>query len=108
MSKSNDLTAAIITHMNYSGFFVWRNNTVGIYDPVKKVFRKKRSQLNGISDIIGFRKKDGKFVGIEIKIGYDKMSDEQIYFQEQVLLGNGLFFIAKDFDSYLNWVKNEQ
>ena len=108
MSKSNDLTTAIITYMNYSGFFVWRNNTVGIYDPAKKVFRKNKNQLNGVSDIIGFRKKDCKFVAIEVKIGYDKMRESQLLFQQRVVESNGLFFIAKDFDSFIKWIKENE
>ena len=36
--------------------------------------------IKGVPDIIGFRLSDGKFVGIEIKINKDKMSDDQTKF----------------------------
>lgn len=45
----------------------WKVDTVGVFDPTKKVFRLKRSKFRhkGISDIIGFYY--GKFVAFEVK-----------------------------------------
>ena len=103
MGNANSLTTAIVVYCNYNGFVVWRNNIVGIYDPVKKVFRKNKSQKLGVSDIIGFRKSDGKFIAIEVKIGKDKKSVSQNMFKEEVEAGNALFFEAKDFDSFKKW-----
>ena len=49
------------------GFTAWQIDTTGIYDPVKKTFRRKTSKfrVKGVSDIIGFY--NGKFWAIEVK-----------------------------------------
>ena len=100
--NANSLTNAIVDYLNHKGYVVWRSNTVGIYDPVKKIYRKNPKTRKGISDICGFSKEDGKFIGIEIKVGYDKLSQDQIYFREDVLSAGGIYIVAHDLDSFMN------
>ena len=50
MSKANDLTKSIVTFLNLSGWKVWRQNNVGIFDTKKNVFRSGNN-LKGVSDI---------------------------------------------------------
>lgn len=47
--------------------FAWKNNTTGVYDPIKKIFRKPKSKflINGVSDIIGVYK--GRPLFLEVK-----------------------------------------
>lgn len=96
-SEANRLTTAIINYLGYKGIFAWRNNNTGVYDPVKKVFRRNPAQLNGVSDIIGVAP-NGKFIGVEVKIGSDKQSDFQKRFEAEIKERNGVYLVAKNLD----------
>ena len=56
MSLANQLTVQTLKALSLKGYHVWRQNNGGVYDPVKKVFRRN-SSTPGVSDIIGFHKK---------------------------------------------------
>lgn len=99
-TTTNSTTGAILLYLNSMGHFVWRNNTTGVYDPVKKLFRKPKGQLNGVADIIGMSS-DGRFLSVEIKTGRDKQSDSQLHFEDLVNSHNGIYIVAKNFDDFL-------
>jgi hypothetical protein len=99
--NANDTTTAIITYLNYNGFHVWRNNTHGVYDVKKQVFRKLQYQQRGVSDIIGYRKEDAKFIAIEVKIGTDRLSEEQEGFLIGLKESTGISMVAHSFDDFL-------
>lgn len=44
----------------------------------------------GGGDLLGWRMRDGKFVSVEVKIGYDKSDEDQLKWRRWVLAGNGL------------------
>jgi len=50
-----------------NGCTFWKINTVGVFDPVRKVYRKPKSKWNtkGVPDIIGFF--NGEFFAFEVK-----------------------------------------
>lgn len=96
-----DTIASIVTYLNYSGWHCWRNNTYGIYDQAKQVYRKLQYQQKGVADIIGFHKQTAQFIAIEIKIGTDTTSPEQEEFLTQLKTSNGFAFIAHSFDDFL-------
>jgi len=82
-STANQITAAAILWLNLNGFKAWRNNSNGVWDPVKKVFRKNKAILKGVSDVCGFCKTTGRALFIEVKAGRDKLSPEQTVFLEE-------------------------
>ena len=47
----------------------------------------------------------GRSVKIEVKIQGDKQGAAQRTYQSQVEASGGLYFIAKDFQSFYNWYK---
>jgi len=47
----------------------------------------------------------GKAVKIEVKIGKDKLSPAQIKHLEDIAKAGGLYFVAKDMESFINWYK---
>lgn len=98
MSRANDLTHSAINYLKHKGFFVWRNNTVGVYDAQKKVYRANPYTLKGVPDVIGFRNADGLFVGVEIKIGADKLSVEQDEFLSKLQAAGGIGIAIKSID----------
>ena len=48
----------------------------------------------------------GRSVKIEVKIGKDKQSDAQKAYQADVEKAMGIYYIAKDFDTFYEWYKN--
>ena len=101
MTATNSLTTAIINYLNASHHFAWRNNTTGVYDPTKKIFRKHHG-LKGIADILGIHRDTGKIICIEVKTGKDKMSEWQKSFQSEINNRGGIYIIAKKLDDVIN------
>lgn len=104
-SNANSLTKSIVTYMNINGYKVWRNNNTGVYDPGIKAFRKNPNNLKGVSDVIGFRKGDGRFIAIEVKVGKDRISPEQAVFIEEVKKAGGVSLVARSLDTFIEEVK---
>ena len=96
-SVTNALTTAILRFLLDEGVYAWRNNTTGIYDPSRGHFRT--ASKKGVSDIIAIDR--GHFIGIEIKTGKDRLSDEQKGFKENVEHAGGTIFVVHTFDDFL-------
>ena len=94
---ANALTKHALKMLDLSGFYVWRQNNGGVYDPTKKVFRRN-SSTPGISDILGFHRKTGKFIAVEIKAGKDVLSPYQVNFLDQVHKSGGYSFVVRNLD----------
>ena len=45
----------------------------------------------------------GKAVKIEVKIGKDKLSEAQKKHLEDIARAGGMYFVARDMDSFVNW-----
>lgn len=100
MTRTNSLTQAIIRCANYSGWKCWRNNNGAVYSVKQKTFRKNPTTLLGISDLIGFRRRDGKFIAVEIKTGKDKLSSHQINFLADVRAAGGIAIVAHTYEEF--------
>ena len=98
---TNALTKAITDYLNLNGFIVWRQNTVGIFDRKKNVFRKNPALRTGIPDIIGYRKSDARFIGIEIKTGTDRLTEKQLAFLKSLKQAGGIALVVSSFDEFL-------
>ena len=96
MSKANDLTHQIIKHIFEWGGFAWRSNTVGIFDPTRKIYRTAAKK--GVSDVIGVIR--GRFLAVEVKIGKDRLSPEQEGFILSVRHAGGNAFVVHTFDEF--------
>ena len=102
-TTANDLTKTIIWDMYHvRGGVAYRINNGAVYDVKRKVYRKG-VQRKGIPDIIGII--DGKFYGIEVKIGKDRQSAEQKEIEKEINDSGGVYFIAKSYDDYLSKIK---
>ena len=67
--NEKEIENLILEWLNHSGKgFFWKNQSTGVYDPSKKVFRKSYNKyhIKGVSDILGVSK-SGKFIAIEVK-----------------------------------------
>jgi hypothetical protein len=112
-STANGLTRAIVTWLELNGHWASRITTTGRYiggsqhtnvigqiklSPGKWIPGTTR---RGTSDIHAVVK--GRHVSIEVKIGKDRMSEDQIKTKESIEKSGGVYFIAKDFDSFLKF-----
>ena len=61
----------------------------------------KSNMTRGTADIHAIIK--GKAVKIEVKIGKDSQSIWQKAYQKEVEMAGGIYYIAKDFDSFYEW-----
>jgi hypothetical protein len=131
-ATANQLTGTALTYLAVHGWEVWRNNTVGIFDvdiaaekivrmgqsssgpevkrlAIKKTlrtcYRKSHDRL-GASDIIGFNKKTGRFIAIEIKAGTDKLSPAQSFFLDQVKKSGGVAGVVRSFEDLVNLISH--
>lgn len=91
----------ILEVLLFKGIFVFPIDSVGIYDPIKKCYRKKNSKfhLRGVSDILGIHR--GRFIAIEVKSKTGRPSPEQISFLDQVNSRGGLGIIARSVDDVI-------
>jgi len=94
-SASNSLTDAVIKLFQVNGGNAWRINTMGIYDKEKGSYRTS-GMKKGLPDVIGIYR--GRFIGVEVKIGYDKQSEDQKKREVEINAAGGKYFIAKTFD----------
>ena len=89
---------AILDYLNLCPGVYWRNNSTGVYDPVKKCFRRtSKFHRNGIADILGIRS-DGTFVAIEVKTEKGRLTDNQKSFLKDIEDNNGVAFVARSIE----------
>jgi len=99
-TTANELTKTIIWDMYHvRGGVAYRINNGAVYDVKKKVYRKG-VQRKGVPDIIGII--DGRFFGVEVKIGADRQSADQKEIEREINDAGGVYFVAKSYDDYLN------
>jgi hypothetical protein len=110
-STANGLTRAICDYINYNGYQAERINTMGTAREKKTTAGKvigvtwtKGTSTAGSADISATIK--GRSVKIEVKIGKDRQSDAQKRYQENIEKAGGIYIIAKDFDSFVEWYEN--
>jgi len=98
---ANSLTQAIIKFIDMSGGWATRISTEGRY--IEALGRRIPSSVKkGTADIHAVYK--GRHLSIEVKIGKDRQSDAQKAVQQLVEKAGGLYFIAKDFTSFHQWI----
>ena len=89
---------AILDYLTFLPGMYFKNNSVGIYDPVKKVHRKpSKYHRNGVSDILGCDG-NGSFVAIEVKTKKGRLSENQKQFIKEVNENGGIAFVARSVD----------
>lgn len=100
--SANGLTRCVVDFIRYNGGQAERINTTGIPEQrgCRIVWRKSNS-TKGSADISATI--DGRSVKIEVKIGPDRQSEAQRRYQAAIERAGGLYFIAKDFTSFVEW-----
>lgn len=111
---ANGLTRCIIRYLWLKGWQSERVNTMGRPVDARKTFDVagcqrqvgtlrwgKSTSTPGSADISATIA--GRSVKIEVKIGLDRQSEAQRRYQATVERAGGLYFIAKDFESFIEW-----
>lgn len=97
--SANVITKRVITAINMQPKCVaYRINNVGIWDEKKQVYRRANTQ-KGIFDVSATIK--GRSAWFEIKAGYDKPSQDQMIFQQEVRAAGGIAEFVKSTDEFL-------
>jgi len=86
----------ILHYLFKRGIFAWKNQSVGIFDPVKRIYRKNTNpfHIKGVSDILGILS-DGRLLAIEVKTPTGRASPEQQMFIQKIKDRGGLAFVAR-------------
>jgi hypothetical protein len=97
-SKEKPIENQILTWLRLKGVFAWKNQSTGIFDPRKGIFRKSNNpfHINGVSDILGVW--HGRPLAIEVKSETGRVSDAQKEFITRFREAGGIAFIARSIE----------
>jgi hypothetical protein len=102
-STANGLTRCIIDFIKLRGGQAERVSIMG--RPIKQANGNymfgKSHMTKGTADISATI--CGRSVKIEVKIGADRQSDAQRKYQADIERAGGMYYIAKDFESFVEW-----
>lgn len=86
----------ILHYLYKKKIFAWKNQSTGVFDPVKRIYRKSNNafHIKGTSDILGILP-DGRFLAIEVKSATGRLSEEQKFFIFQINANGGKAFMAR-------------
>jgi len=109
-TTANGLTQCIISYLELLGGWASRISSAGRYiqgvEVVDVIGRRQRTRgrwipgttRTGTPDIIG--NLNGLFLGIEVKIGRDRLSDKQMLVQNKIQESGGLYIVARNFAQF--------
>lgn len=106
--KEKDIENAILDYLKLQGFYFFKVNNTGVFDPKRKVFRKKhRHDIAGKSDIMGVV--NGRFVAIEVKEPNKKKNTSQAQrdFLSNINYHGGFGFVATSISEVVNEFKGQ-
>lgn len=99
---------SICSYLKLKNVFFFIHDSVGIYDPIKKIYRTNISpyRVKGVADILGIYK--GKFLAIEVKAPKSYPTQEQKAFIEKVKSEGGIAFIARSIEDVKRELEGEK
>lgn len=101
-SNANGLTSCIIDWITLNGGSATRINCTGLVRKINGVTKYVHgSTRRGTADIHACIK--GRHCSIEVKIGADIMTEYQYKEQARIRAAGGLYFVAKDMVSFVDW-----
>lgn len=100
--KADEITAYILGYLRAKGYVAWAQNNRGRYNPKTGRWYPHPNNRVGVPDIIGYRRSDARFIGVEVKAGKDRLSDYQIDFLNELKQHGGLPFVAYSYESFVS------
>ncbi|UKI18255.1 MAG: hypothetical protein L6V80_01540 [Bacteroidales bacterium] len=99
---ANGLTRCVVDFIRFHGGQAERINTTGVPEQRGgRIVWRKSNTTKGSADISATIA--GRSVKIEVKIGPDRQSEAQRRYQATIEQAGGLYFIAKDFTTFVEW-----
>ena len=109
-SPTNETTRRILNFLFAQGVFAWRHNVLPIPIPGGGL---RPGSKSGVPDIIGVSSAlwgdlcyQGKFIGVEIKTGKDRLRPEQEGFHHTARKLGAIILVVKDFEDFLKQWNN--
>lgn len=103
LDSHKDVIKAILEMIKWrQDIYAWKNNTGAL--PIGDTKRYISFGHPGSADILGLTS-DGRFIGIEVKVGEDRQSQKQKDFEEYVNKFRGRYLLTsstKEVQSYLD------
>lgn len=98
--SEKDIQTAVCDYLQLKGLFFWRQNVIPVFNKKKEAFmRMPKYSKNGVPDIILV--KQGKFIGLEIKLPKGKQSENQIKFQNELQQAGGEYYLITSIDDLI-------
>jgi penicillin-binding protein-related factor A (putative recombinase) len=91
-----EIENAILEYLSYrADSFAWKNQSVGIFDQQKGVYRRPSNKyhIKGVSDIMGIFR--GRPLAIEVKSATGRASPEQLLFLYNFWQAGGVALLAR-------------
>jgi hypothetical protein len=101
-SESNELTRNILSFWYKLRIFAYRQNSVGIFDQRKGIYRP--APKVGLPDTVAILPPNGRHCGVEVKVGKDKLRPEQVGALKNIELMGGIGIVAKTFPHFLSQI----
>ena len=94
---------SILQYLNQvMGAFAWKNATMGVWDPRKKIYRTN-TNLKGVSDIICIFNRQVFFIEVKTKTG--KLSEHQKHFIDECNERGVKAFVARSIQDVVDNLK---
>lgn len=96
MTPEGRVRNLVCGYLKARGVFFFIHDSVGIFDPKTKRFRRNTSpyRIKGVSDILGILP-GGRFLAIELKSATGTLTKEQKSFLEAIRASGGVSFMAR-------------
>jgi hypothetical protein len=100
---ANELTSAVVRFLQLKSHWATRINTMGKYLTHERKWIPGTTQ-RGTADIHTVI--NGRHVSLELKIGRDKMSPDQVETKRQIEASGGVYMVIKTFQEFYDWYMN--
>jgi len=87
------------------GYIFWRENTIGVYDARKGIYRTNPHRRKGVADVTVIVPPNGTYVGIECKSSSGDMSQDQKYFRDDVMKTGAAYYLIRSQDEALKMLE---
>lgn len=96
-ASESQILDAVCEYLHMMGYFFFRVNNTGLYDPTKKTMRKlSKWSMKGVSDLMVVF--NGTVYFIEVKSASGRQSPDQQAFQAMVESNDCDYFIVRSVD----------